>query len=83
MKQIIKFSFGSTETSVLIDGRRSKALWEELQLELNYIDHDENRINIHCNIPEEQEIFQMFYILYMVPFIKKMLRLHRRFSLKG
>lgn len=60
MKQIIKFGHQQSETTFLTDGDRLQAALKELQLEVNYIDYRENRINIHFGISEELKVLPDF-----------------------
>lgn len=65
MKQIMNYDFESTDTSVLTGSHQLQSTLEEFQLEVNYIDHGENRINIHCGIPEENKILpDVLYSLF-------------------
>lgn len=56
MKQFIEYDFSGREALVLTDGKRSKAILKELQLKVNYIDHEADCVDIHCGIPEEPEV---------------------------
>lgn len=64
MKQIVKYDFGRTDTTVLANNRGLRSTLDELQLEVNYIDHGEDLINLHCGIPEESKVLpESFYSL--------------------
>jgi|GEM_PF-6326235 len=54
MKQLNIHDFESGDASLQLDSQRLQSELEELQLEINYIDHGENRINIHCGIPKKR-----------------------------